>query len=59
MSCIEEKTKRVLWPLNFKFSQVERVNVQYCYKLIKRFRVTGLFTGQYTSVYCGTITDVI
>ena len=35
------------------------VNVQYCYKLIRRFRVTGLFTGQYTTAYCGTITETL
>ena len=29
-----------------------------CYKLIQRFRVTGLFTGQYTTGYYGTFTDV-
>ena len=31
----------------------------YCYKLIQRFRVTGLITGQYTTGYFGTFTDVI
>ena len=30
-----------------------------CYKLIQRFRVTGLFTDQYTTGYYGTFTDVI
>ena len=30
-----------------------------CYKLIQMFRVTGLFTGQYTIGYYGTFTDVI
>ena len=30
-----------------------------CYKLIQRFGVTGLFTGQYTTGYYGTFTDVI
>ena len=31
----------------------------YCYKLIQRFRVTGLFGGQYNTKLHGTITDVI
>ena len=30
-----------------------------CYKLIQRFRVTGLFAGQYTTGYYGTFTEVI
>ena len=30
-----------------------------CYKLIQRFRVTGLFACQYTTGYYGTFTDVI
>ena len=30
-----------------------------CYKLIQRFRVTGLIAGQYTTGYYGTLTDVI
>ena len=30
-----------------------------CYKLIQRFGVTGLFTGQFTTGYYGTFTDVI
>ena len=30
-----------------------------CYKLIQRFRVTGLFAGKYTTGYYGTFTDVI
>ena len=30
-----------------------------CYKLIQRFRVTGLFAGQYNTKLHGTITDVI
>ena len=30
-----------------------------CYKLVQRFRVTCLFTGQYTTKAYGTITDVI
>ena len=35
-------------------------NISYvCYKLIQRFRVTGLFTGQYTTDYYGTFTDII
>ena len=29
-----------------------------CYKLIQRFGVTGLFTGQYTTEELGTITDL-
>ena len=32
---------------------------KYSYKLIQRFRVTCLFTGQYTIKNYGTITDVI
>ena len=32
---------------------------KYCYKLIQRFRVTCLFTGQCTTKTYGTITDVI
>ena len=28
------------------------------YKLIQRFRVTSLFTGQYTTGYYGTFKDV-
>ena len=30
-----------------------------CYKLIQRFRVTGLFAGQYITKLHGTITGVI
>ena len=30
-----------------------------CYKLIQRFRVTGLFAGHYNTKLHGTITDVI
>ena len=31
----------------------------FYYKLIQRFRVTGLFAGQDTTGYYGTFTDVI
>ena len=31
----------------------------YCYKLIQRFRVTGLFAGQYNTKLHGTITGVL
>ena len=30
-----------------------------CYKLIQRFRVTGLFAGQHNTELHGTITDLI
>ena len=30
-----------------------------CYKLIQRFRVTGLLAGQYNTKLHGTITDVM
>ena len=33
--------------------------VTFCYKLIQRFRVTGLFAGQYTTVLNNTVTNVI
>ena len=33
--------------------------VTFCYKLIERFRVTGLFAGQYIIKLHGTITGVI
>ena len=35
------------------------VDVYNCYKLIQRFRVTGLFAGQYITKLHGTITGVI
>ena len=31
----------------------------FCYKIIQRFMVTGLFTGQYTTGYYRTFTDII
>ena len=31
----------------------------YCYKLVQRFMVTCLFTGQYITKAYGTFTDVI
>ena len=33
--------------------------VYTCYKLIQRFRVTGLFAGQYNTKLHGTIIEVI
>ena len=35
------------------------VDVYNCYKLIQRFRVTGLFAGQYITKLHGTVTGVI
>ena len=43
------------------FQKVLKVIIEvyfYCYKLIQRFRVTSLFTGQYTTGYYGTITVI-
>ena len=38
---------------------IEKMFCLSCYKLIQRFRVTGLFAGQYNTKLHGTITDVI
>ena len=41
------------------FLDQKKQNWSICYKLIQGFRVTCLFTGQYTTEEHGTITDVI
>ena len=42
---------------NKRFARLD--DLRYCYRLIQRFRVTGLFAGQYNTKLHGTITDVI
>ena len=36
-----------------------RLLVTICYKRIQRFRVTSLFTGEYTTGYYGKFIDVM
>ena len=52
-----------IWGFNFHTEAPDKPNLILrhapCYTLIQRFRVTGLFAGQYTTGYYGTFTDVI